>query len=177
VEVETFDVAYNIIGGGEEGDKTTVFTKEQADHSLPYVIAVAILDGRVMPEQYKQERIRRADVQALLGKVSVQSDASFSERFPNEMPCRIKITLNDGRVLEQETKDYAGFFARPMSCEMAIQKFNEIATPHASAAQRSAIADAVANLEQVSVRQLMQCLAAAGHNSDPSRIAGVHRES
>jgi 2-methylcitrate dehydratase len=177
VEVETFDVAYNIIGGGEEGDKTTVFTKEQADHSLPYVIAVAILDGRVMPEQYEQERIRRADVQTLLGKVSVQLNATFSERFPNEMPCRVKITLKDGRVLEQETNDYEGFFTRPMSWEMAIQKFHEIATPHASAAQRSAIADAVANLEQVSVRQLMQCLAAVGHNSDPSRIAGVHRES
>jgi len=177
VEVETFDVAYNIIGGGEEGDKTTVFTKEQADHSLPYVIAVAILDGRVMPEQYEQERIRRSDVQALLGKVSVQSGTCFSERFPNEMPCRVKITLKDGRVLEQETNDYEGFFTRPMSWEMAIQKFNEIATPHASAAQRTAIADAVASLEQVSVRELMQCLAALGHNSDASQVAGVHRES
>jgi 2-methylcitrate dehydratase len=177
VEVEIFDVAYNIIGGGEEGDKTTVFTKEQADHSLPYVIAVAILDGRVMPEQYEQERIRRADVQALLGKVSVQLNANFSERFPDEMPCRIKITLKDGRVIEQETKDYEGSFTRPMSWEMAIQKFNEIATPHASAAQRTAIADAVANLERVSVRELMQCLATLGHSSVAPQIASVHRES
>jgi 2-methylcitrate dehydratase len=176
VEVETFDVAYNIIGGGEEGDKTTVFTKEQADHSLPYVIAVAILDGRVMPEQYEQERIRRADVQALLGKVSVQLSASFSERFPNEMPCRIKITLKDGRVLEQETKDYAGFFTRPMSWEMAIQKFNEIATADASTAQRTAIADAVANLERISVRELMQRLSTLDHNSDAPQRAGMHRK-
>jgi len=177
VEVEIFDVAYNIIGGGEEGDKTTVLTKEQADHSLPYVVAVAILDGQVMPEQYEQERIRRADVQALLGKVSVQLDVSFSERFPNEMPCRIKIILKDGRVLEQETKDYAGFFARPMSWEMAIQKFNVITTPHASAAQRTAIADAVANLEQVSVRELMERLGAVGHNSGTSPVSGAHKES
>jgi len=177
VEVEIFDVAYNIVGGGEDGDKTTVFTKEQADHSLPYVIAVAILDGRVMPEQYEPERIRRADVQALLGKVSVQLNASFSERFPNEMPCRIKITLKDGRVLEHETKDYEGFFTRPMSWEMAIQKFNEIATPYASAAQRTAIADAVANLERISVRELMQCLSTLDHNSDAPQRAGMHRGS
>ena len=164
VEVEIFDVAYNIIGGGEEGDKTIVFTKEQADHSLPYVVAVAILDGQVMPEQYEQKRIRRADVQALLGKVSVQSGAQFSERFPNEMPCRVKITLKDGRVLEQETRDYEGFFTRPMSWEMAMQKFNEVTAPHASAAQRTAIADTVANLEQVSVRELMERLGAVGLN-------------
>lgn len=177
VEVEIFDVAYNIIGGGEEGDRTTVFTKEQADHSLPYVIAVAILDGRVMPEQYAQERIRRADVQALIGKISIQLNASFSERFPNEMPCRIKIILKDGRALEEVAQDYAGFFTHPMSWEMAIQKFNEIAAPHTSAAQRTAIAEAVASLEWVSVRELMQCLGALRQNSDSSKVAGVHRES
>ena len=177
VEVETFDVAYNIIGGGEEGDKTNVSTKEQDDHSLPYVVAVAILDGQVMPEQYEQERIRRADVQALLGRVSVQSVTSFSERFPNEMPCRVKITLKDGRILEQETKDYEGFFTRPMSWEMAIQKFNEITTPHASSAQRTAIADVVANLEQVSVRELMECLGAVGQNSGASLVSGGNKES
>ena len=49
VDVEIFDVAHNIIGGGEEGDKSIVSTKEQADHSLPYILAVAILDGQVMP--------------------------------------------------------------------------------------------------------------------------------
>ena len=177
VDVEIFDVAYNIIGGGEEGDKTTVFTKEQADHSLPYVVAVAILDGQVMPEQYEQKRILRADVQELLGKVSVQSRTQFSERFPNEMACRVKITLNDGRVLEQETKDYEGFFARPMSWETAIQKFNEITTPHASAAQRTAIADAVANLEQVTVRELMGRLGAVGQNLGTSSVSGAQKES
>ena len=46
------------------------------------------------------------------------------------MPCRVKITLKDGRVLEQETNDYEGFFTRPMSWETAVQKFNKIATPN-----------------------------------------------
>lgn len=53
IEIETFDVAFHIIGAGKEGDKTSsVGTKEPADHSLPYVIAVAILDGDVMAAQY-----------------------------------------------------------------------------------------------------------------------------
>src|SRR5438445_7042982 len=47
-EVDVFDVAYRIIGGGEEGDKMMVRNKEQADHSLPYLVAVALLDGEVM---------------------------------------------------------------------------------------------------------------------------------
>jgi 2-methylcitrate dehydratase len=158
VDVEIFDVAYNIIGGGEEGDKAMVSTKEQADHSLPYILAVAILDGQVMPGQYEQERILRADVQALLGKVSVQPNERYSERFPNEMPCRVKITLKDGRVLEQETTDYEGFYTRPMSWETVAKKFNKIAASNASAGQRASIIDAVSNLEQVSVRDLMEQL-------------------
>ena len=157
VDVKIFDVAYNIIGGGEEGDKAMVSTKEQADHSLPYILAVAILDGQVMPGQYEQERISRADVQALLGKVSVQPNERYSERFPNEMPCRVKITLKDGRVLEQETTDYEGFYTRPMlTGNMVAKKFNKIAASNASAGQRASIIDAVSNLEQV--RDLMEQL-------------------
>ena len=48
IDIETFDVAYNIIGGGEEGDRTSVSTKEEADHSLPYLVSVALLDAQVM---------------------------------------------------------------------------------------------------------------------------------
>src|SRR5207245_7952443 len=36
IEIDIFDVAHKIIGGGEEGSKTEVLTKEQADHRLPY---------------------------------------------------------------------------------------------------------------------------------------------
>jgi 2-methylcitrate dehydratase len=160
VKVGIFDVAYNIIGGGEEGDKTAVSTKEQADHSLPYVLAVALIDGQVMPEQYSPERIQREDVQTLLRVISVDPSPGFSKRFPKEMPCRVQITLKDGRLIEQETSDYEGFFTRPMSWETAVQKFNQLAAPNASEGQRVSIVEAVANLEQVSVRELMKQLGA-----------------
>ena len=58
-------------GGGAEGDKTTVRTKEDADHSLPYMVAAAALDGEVTPAQYAHERITRDDVQRLLRRVGL----------------------------------------------------------------------------------------------------------
>ena len=60
IEVDIFDVAYHIIGGGEEGSKKEIRTKEEADHSLPYMIAVALLDGEVTPAQYMPQRIIKA---------------------------------------------------------------------------------------------------------------------
>ena len=60
VELGTFDVAFNIIGGGEEGSKHVVRAKEEADHSLPYMLAVALVDGAISLESYTPERARIA---------------------------------------------------------------------------------------------------------------------
>ena len=98
IELETFQVAYDIIGGGEEGDKTEIRTKEEADHSLPYLLAVALLDGQVLPEQFAPERIVRPDVQALLRRVDVRPAADLSARFPDEHACRLRLHLPTGRA-------------------------------------------------------------------------------
>lgn len=158
IEIETFDVAYNIIGGGEEGDKTMVNSKEEADHSLPYVVSVALLDGQVMPEQYASERINRRDVQELLQKVSVHPLDAFSDRFPNEMPCRLILTIRNGRVLSKELHDYPGFLTQPMSWEMALEKFQRVAAPFTARSLRRSIATAVEALESIQVRELTQLL-------------------
>jgi len=160
INLETFDVAYHIIGGGDEGDKTSgIDTKEQADHSLPYILAVALLDGTVMPEQYRTERIRRSDVQEMLRRVAVSPNPSYSERFPNEMPCRIAIRLRDGRTLTREMRDYPGFFTHPMTWDMAFSKFERLTEPYVSAPERRAIADAVSRLEDLQVSELVRLLA------------------
>src|SRR5699024_10869504 len=66
IRLRTFDVAHAIIGGGEEGDKLSIRTKEGADHSLPWMIAVVLLDGELTPAQYRPERIVADDVQDLM---------------------------------------------------------------------------------------------------------------
>jgi 2-methylcitrate dehydratase len=159
VEIDTFDVAYHIIGGGEEGDKTVVRTKEEADHSLPYMVAVALLDGQVMPEQYRPERIARDDVQALLHRVHVRPTEEYSRRFPARMPCRVSITLRDGRVFSTEQDDYEGFHTRPARWETIVEKFDRLSAPHADAGLRREIAAAVRELEGIQVTDLTRLLA------------------
>jgi 2-methylcitrate dehydratase len=159
IELEIFDVAYHIIGGGAEGDKKIVRTKEEADHSLPYLMAEAILNGPVMPEQYRPDQIERQDVQRLLRKVFVRPSEEYSRRFPEEMPCRIILTLVGGRVLSKEKKDYEGFHTRPMSWEKIRQKFDRLSAPYADPALRREIAEAAANLEGIQIVDLMRLLA------------------
>jgi 2-methylcitrate dehydratase len=147
ISVAIFNVAYDIIGGGNDGNKQHVKTKEEADHSLPYMIAVALLDGQVTPAQYDAKRILKQDVQDLLQKVTIQPDKSMSDRFPAEMPCRLDIELNNGRKLSIEKHDYEGFYTRPMPWDTVVAKFNSIASLCASEIQCAAIVDAVAHLE------------------------------
>jgi len=159
IEIEIFDVAYNIIGGGEEGNKTVVRTKEEADHSLPFLVSVAILDGQVMPEQYRLARIQNQDVQALLRKITVKPSPSYSRRFPEEMPCCIALTLRDGRKVTKEKQDYEGFRTRPMSWERAAEKFEKLTAPYAEQSLCREIIGAVSNLEAIQISDLTKLLA------------------
>jgi 2-methylcitrate dehydratase len=162
VTIDIFDVAYNIIGGGEEGDKQRhIQTKEEADHSLPYMVAVALLDGEVTPAQYAPERIMQDDVQRLLRKVTIRPDEALSRRFPAEMPCRVEIALAGGETLHIDKQDFEGFYTRPLTWEQAVTKFTCLAEPFADESQRSAIVETVMHLESTDVKQLTDVLSSA----------------
>jgi 2-methylcitrate dehydratase len=161
VEIDIFEVAYHIIGGGEEGEKQQVRTKEEADHSLPYMLAVALLDGEVMPAQYLPERILREDVQALLRKIIIQPDEALSKRFPQQMPCRIRVFLTDGQALSIEQQDYEGFYTRPMSWQTVAAKFARLTAPFIEEQLRQALEETTRHLEEVPIGQLTALLAKA----------------
>jgi 2-methylcitrate dehydratase len=158
IRIDIFDVAHLIIGGGVEGDKTIVRTKEEADHSLHYMVAAAALDGQVMPAQYEPERISRSDVQTLLRRVNVVANPEFSRRFPEEHCCRITVALRDDRFFTKEKADYEGFHTRPMSWERVTEKFGELAGDGITSARRGEIADAVKRLDAIPVRDLVALL-------------------
>jgi len=158
ITIDIFDVAYHIIGGGEEGDKTIVRTKEEADHSLQYMIAAALLDGQVLPNQYKQERIEAKDIQNLLNKIEVSPKQEYSDRFPDEMPATLSVYLRNGNKFSINKTDYEGFHTRPADWNTIIQKFEGLANPYTSKELRNKIIETVQNFERHTVRELMQLL-------------------
>lgn len=159
IEIDIFDVAFHIIGGGEEGDKTIIRTKEEADHSLQYMVGVALIDGNVLPEQYDQRRILRDDIQGLLRRFVVRPKQAYTDRFPAEVCTTLTFTLKDGRTHTIDKTDYEGFRTRPMSWDTVIAKFYGLATPFTSERTRHAIIDAVKNIEQMKVRAFADILA------------------
>lgn len=160
IEVDVFDACFNIIGGGNEGDKHLVLTKEAADHSLPYILAVALLDGTVMPAQYAPERLQSEDVQVLLKRVHVSEDPALTARFPAELPVRLVVSMNDGTRFEHEQADFEGYPSNPMSWDRVVEKFRELTEAHASAPVLQQIIDVVRDLDRVDDVQSLTALLA-----------------
>ncbi len=158
VDLETFGVAYNIIGGGEEGDKTKVTRKEEADHSLHYMIAAALLDGRIMPEQYRKERIMSSDIQQLLRKVHVRESDDLSKRFPGEMPIRLTITTKDGKSYSAEKSDYEGFTTRPAKWDAVVDKFSHLTYNKIAEPDRERLQTVIKTLDKRPVYELAKLL-------------------
>ncbi|QKX06626.1 MmgE/PrpD family protein [Aquimarina sp. TRL1] len=158
ITLHTFDVAYHIIGGGEEGSKKNIRTKEEADHSLPYMIAAAILDGNVLPPQYKPERILKEDIQTLLKKVQVFEKKEYSDKFPDQEACDVTIIFKDGKTLHIDKVDYEGFHTRPASWDFICEKFNNLSKDFTDQELRNKIITVVQNLEDHSINDLMNLL-------------------
>lgn len=166
VEVDTFKQVDNIVGGGQAGDRSFADSKEQADHSLPYLCAVALLDGDVWPEQLTTERVGRADVQDLMRRVWVRQREDLNVRYPNEMPCRIKVVLRDGTELAAEHTDYQGFWrTRPLDWPAALVKFERLASPGLERGLVREIPAAIEALDQIQVSELAALLARTGRGS------------
>jgi 2-methylcitrate dehydratase len=158
VEVEVFDAAYQIAGGGEGGDKLDVHTREEADHSLPYMVAAALCDGALGAEQYEPERIARDDVQRLLRRVRVISTPEFSARFPDEHCCRVTVKLGDGSALSGEGQDYEGGRTQPASWEMITDKFRRVTAGRIDEDVSQELIAATASLDELRVAELASIL-------------------
>src|SRR5213595_2262100 len=80
VLVDSLDAAVDIIGSELEKWRRT--SRETADHSLPYIVAVALADGEVTAKQFGPARIADPALLALLQRVKVERHAGLSGRYP-----------------------------------------------------------------------------------------------
>ncbi|MCX2818958.1 MmgE/PrpD family protein [Haladaptatus sp. F3-133] len=159
IHLDTFHGAALIIGGGE-GDRHEVETKAQADHSLPYMLAVALIDREMGNEQYEAERIRSDDVQALLRTVDVEEDETYTQRFEEgEMPARVEVTMDDGTEYVVEKDAFKGHPTQTMDWDRVEEKFHGTAGGRFDEDRRAEIIDVVRGLESHDVGDLVELLA------------------
>jgi len=142
-----------------DASKYDPHSKETADHSLPYVIAAALVDRQVTPLQFTREKINDARVRAQLKKVEVVADAEIEKAFPALQRAIVTITTTDGRGLTRQLDYPKGDPRNPLSDAEVEQKFDALADAVLSKPAQQRVKTAIWNLEKVaSVSELMTSL-------------------
>lgn len=127
IRLQTFPAGYEIMGSGEANWQPE--TRESADHSLPFVMAVALMEGNLEIRHYDQMYYKRADVRALMQKIKVRIGEEPVAAWP-EVPLNIvDVEMKSGKLLSTKVAYHLGHFKRWMTDEEQERKFRPLAEP------------------------------------------------
>jgi len=129
----------------------TVQTEMAARLSVPYCVAIALVDGQVAQAQFSAARYQDPRVRGLLEKVEVSVDPELSPLYPEKFPARVVVTLRDGTRREAISLYPKGDPSNPLTAEEFLGKFRHNVDGGQVSASASEILEAVGKLEQMTV--------------------------
>jgi len=122
IDVETYWLTYSEIGS--EPAKWDPQTRETADHSLPYLLAVALVDGEIDLQSFTLERISDPRLRPLMNRIHITENKDFSQRFPAELMCRISIRSQSGGTITEDRAYPRGHARDPWGDAEVNRKFD-----------------------------------------------------
>jgi 2-methylcitrate dehydratase len=164
IRVETYRTAVAMMGG--DAGRWAPTTRETADHSLPYVIAVALLDGAVTMRSFTSERLGDPAIARIMRKVKVGEDAALTAAYPAAAPARVTILLDSGAVLTQEIQLPTGHARNPVDDAAMDAKFRDLLRGHADDEGCTLLLQSLWNFEKV--RDIRSITAAFALHAKPS---------
>ncbi len=157
VTIESHDASVDIIGS--ELEKWKPETRETADHSLPYITAIALIDGEVTSKQFERERFADPKVWKFLEKVKVERNAELSAMYPGAVANIVHVDLSDGKRLTKRVDYPLGHARNPLKDTEVEGKFFALVTPVLGEKRARAIVDLVWKLDQAkNVNGLMKAV-------------------
>jgi 2-methylcitrate dehydratase len=145
IEIGSYDVAIEIIG--RDPEKWQPVTRETADHSLPYCVAAALLDGRVTVHSFDPKRLHDPTLHELMKKVRVVTQPEFVGRYPSAMPTRISVRTSRGKMYAKQADIPLGHPGNPMSDRDVEEKLRRLASRRVGLARVERLIDFVWKLE------------------------------
>jgi 2-methylcitrate dehydratase len=166
VDIEAIEIVSYWVAGRYVDRKNPLWrpaTRETADHSLPYCVVAALLDGEVTEKSFSARRIRDPRIAALLGKTTIREDAQFTRLHPQEWPCRIELTLRGGTKQTAEVRYFKGHAKRPLSDAEIETKFRLLTERALGRKQADAVLATAWKLEKLeNVRDLLKLFKFSG---------------
>src|ERR1700751_1056723 len=145
-------------------------SKETADHSLPYVIAAALVERQVTPAQFEMEKIMDPVIRAQLKKVEVVADPEIEKVFPALQRVIVNLTTSAGQTFTKQLDYPRGDPRNPLTDQEVEEKFAALAEGVLPAAAQKKLKDAIWNLEKIgSVSKLMGLMKSDGPGKTATR--------
>ena len=127
IRLQTFPAGYEVMGSGEANWRPE--TRESADHSLPFVMAVALMEGNLEIRHYEQLYYKRSDVRELMQKITVRIGEEPVAAWP-DLPLNIvDVEMKSGKIVSTKVAYHLGHFKRFMTDEDQERKFRPLAAP------------------------------------------------
>lgn len=145
IKVEVIARAADILG---DPHKYRPDSKETADHSLPYSLAVGLVDGMVTPLQFKEERVLDKALIPVMDMVKVVANEEFEALFPKYQPSRVTITLKNGKSFAERVDVPKGDPRDPMTEEEIAVKFNALGEPVVGKKKCADLRELIMNIEK-----------------------------
>ena len=157
VTIESHDAAVDIIGS--EPEKWRPKTRETADHSLPYITAIVLIDGEITNKQFEAERFKDPEVWKFLENVKVERNAELSAIYPGAVANIVHVDLADGRRLTKRVDYPLGHAKNPLNDSQVEGKFFALVEPSIGQKRAGRIVDLVWKLDEAkNVDELMKAL-------------------
>lgn len=148
VEIETHEAGYTILG--KDPEKWVPKTKETADHSLPYIVGLALLEGKISNSSYSLRKISNPQILQFLKRIVVKEDKDLTGRYPSRIANRVSVKLADGRIIRKQVDIPKGHPINPMTNEEIEGKFRRLTRKFLKPSQMDKIIGFVWNIEKES---------------------------
>jgi len=157
MRIESHDASVDIIGS--EPEKWRPETRETADHSLPYITAIALIDGEVTEKQFQSERFTDPKIWKFLENVKVERNEELSGLYPGAVANIVHVDLADGRRLTRRVDYPMGHAKNPLKDSQVEEKFNVLVDPMLGSDRARKIIDIVWKLDEAkNVSELMRAM-------------------
>jgi 2-methylcitrate dehydratase len=144
--IESHDASVDIIGS--EPEKWKPETRETADHSLPYITAIALIDGEVTNKQFEPERFADRKIWKFLENVKVERNTELSAMYPGAVANIVHVDLADGRRLTKRVDYPLGHAKNPLKDSQVEGKFRALVVPALGENRAQGIVDLVWKLDE-----------------------------
>jgi 2-methylcitrate dehydratase len=146
ISVDTYGAAVMMMG--TEPSRWAPTTRETADHSMPYVVATALMDGAVTDASFSDARLVDRQLGSLMAKIKVRSDDRLESLYPEGSPSRVTVRTKEGSTHVKEVIYPLGHFKHPLSDAQVVAKFHEMTAARLTPTQRDDVLDALWHLDQ-----------------------------